>query len=577
MRKFCLTNGRAFRPRADKAALSKLATELLGVLKDPDREALKRIARNPLLLTLTTALYCKDGPSALPRDRAGLYGVCLEALLRRWEEKLEHDDPSKSYSIHDTTLGRDELHAALDHLGYRAHLGLTGAGAAEREHDDLTGDAIAEAFSPRLREGYGNQHVIDYLQNSTGLIVARDQAKFAFIHRSFREYLAARYVTRTDSIRDWTDFAAACRADAGWWREVVAMGARMGDKNESPPMTTALLTHLLPYGPSELPARSDEDWLLAELTAHGEAERDADATHPSARAAVRSRCVGWLVALVEDDALGRSPDQREQAAITLGRLGDPRKGVGLDPEFPELPDIDWVEIAAGKVTLEENNREFPIAHPFRIARYPVTNRQFQTFVDDPEGHRNRTWWAGFESKHRDPEPSRWPEPNHPRTDVSWYEALAYCRWLTAKSRACGRIEPDWEIRLPTEWEWQQAATGCDPANVFPWGPKYEAGRANVEKDSLGRTNAVGLYRRGASPQGVHDLAGNIWEWCLNKYDSPEKTSADNYDDWRVLRGGAWCLPASYARAAFRGLNRSDSRYVVGFRLCCSPPSAGTDH
>jgi formylglycine-generating enzyme required for sulfatase activity len=165
--------------------------------------------------------------------------------------------------------------------------------------------------------------------------------------------------------------------------------------------------------------------------------------------------------------------------------------------------------------------------------------------------------------------------------------VAFCRWLSARLRANGRIDPDWEIRLPKEWEWQQAATGGDNAHVYPWGREYESGLANIDETSgfdprgaeyLGRTSAVGLYRAGASPQGVYDLAGNVWEWCANKFEDPRLTQIDESYDSRVLRGGAWSNQASDARAAYRLDSIPNLRYdFAGFRVLCSPPSSGTDH
>jgi hypothetical protein len=119
--------------------------------------------------------------------------------------------------------------------------------------------------------------------------------------------------------------------------------------------------------------------------------------------------------------------------------------------------------------------------------------------------------------------------NQPAVNVTWIEAMAYCEWLSA---ALG-----FAVRLPTEWEWQQAATGGDPRNEFPWG-EWQEGRANTFESELGRTTAVGLYPQGASAQGVLDLAGNTWEWCLNKFDTPSDVSAGG-DARRVVRGGSW--------------------------------------
>jgi formylglycine-generating enzyme required for sulfatase activity len=162
------------------------------------------------------------------------------------------------------------------------------------------------------------------------------------------------------------------------------------------------------------------------------------------------------------------------------------------------------------------------------------------------------------------EEPRWPEPNRPRETVSWYEAVAFCRWL---SRRLGC-----DVRLPTEYEWQQAATDGDPGNTYPWGPVWDARRCNTSESGLNRTIAAGLYPSGASARGVFDLSGNLWEWCLNKRGRPEETAIDDSGESRVLRGGSWFNFQEDARADSRSdslpFDRNDN---YGFRVVCSSP------
>ena len=113
--------------------------------------------------------------------------------------------------------------------------------------------------------------------------------------------------------------------------------------------------------------------------------------------------------------------------------------------------------------------------------------------------------------------------------MSWYDAVAYCRWL---SKRLG-----YKIELPTEWEWQQAATGGDKANACPWGRDWDSERANTSKSGLSRTTAVGLYPQGASPVGALDMSGNVEEWCLNEYGNPKNVAVSG-DERRVVRGGS---------------------------------------
>jgi formylglycine-generating enzyme required for sulfatase activity/energy-coupling factor transporter ATP-binding protein EcfA2 len=309
----------------------------------------------------------------------------------------------------------------------------------------------------------------------------------------------------------------------------------------------------------------------------------------------------------------------EQAATTHARraligerlavLGDPRPGVGNGEGG--TPAIEWCAVAGGEVAIHlerlirrGTKPRWRRVDTFRIARYPITVAQYRSFIETEDGWRDPAWW--HPDLYRDPEGDSYNFgrfANEPAVYVSWFDAMAFCRWLTQRYRDTGRLTPAQAIRLPNEWEWQQAATGGDPENIYPWGPDWDPGRelhrANTFENRLGRVTAVGMYPAGAvkgvpeevssrsatlsgdqgQPQagrGAHtpvDMAGNVWEWCLNKYDTPDvaESRADDFDK-RVLRGGAWIYDQDVCRAAYRvrsdPVSRGDD---IGFRLCLSSP------
>src|SRR5262249_40599298 len=155
-----------------------------------------------------------------------------------------------------------------------------------------------------------------------------------------------------------------------------------------------------------------------------------------------------------------------------------------------------------------------------------------SFVQAPGGYLNAKWWRAMpQDAPQSRMAPRFSAPGRPRDNVSWYEAVAFCRWL---SDFLG-----YEVCLPDEFEWQQAATDGDPKNLYPWGPAWDPTRCNSSANELNRTVAVGMYPQGATRQGVQDMAGNVWEWCLNKYAKPTETAIDASDEWRGLRGGSW--------------------------------------
>ncbi|MFM8441990.1 MAG: formylglycine-generating enzyme family protein, partial [Methylococcus sp.] len=235
---------------------------------------------------------------------------------------------------------------------------------------------------------------------------------------------------------------------------------------------------------------------------------------------------------------------------------------------PKVPDIAWIDIPPGPFRYQDEATLELLRS--RIARYPVTNLQFQAFIDDG-GYQNNRWWR--ELRQPEPEASRWPQGNRPRTNVDWYEAVAFTRWLGERLGL-----PEGALRLPTETEWERAARGA-AGRVYPWGNEYRPGYANVNetmlKDgpwSLGQTTAVGLYPQGASPEGVEDLSGTVWEWCLNRYDDPDDTRVDASGDLRALRGGSWNYDPDMALASVRYRLPPAGRNInYGFRVLSSVP------
>lgn len=254
--------------------------------------------------------------------------------------------------------------------------------------------------------------------------------------------------------------------------------------------------------------------------------------------------------------------QRAVIGWKLASFDDPRPGVGLRKDG--LPDIAWIKIPGGQIKLEDVNHVFEVKQ-FLIAKYLVTNVQFENFLKAEDGYANKDWWEKLVEP-ESPAPPIWNEANCPRVIVSWNEAVAFCRWLSHRTGL--------PIRLPTEWEWQQAATGGDFTYEFPWGKEWDPSRCNSREAGLTRTSSVGVYPAGATLQGVFDMAGNVWEWCLNTYDNPQKPAALDVENKlpRVMRGGSWFPILEALQSSNRNWNSTDQRnYTLGFRLAQDIP------
>jgi formylglycine-generating enzyme required for sulfatase activity len=237
---------------------------------------------------------------------------------------------------------------------------------------------------------------------------------------------------------------------------------------------------------------------------------------------------------------------------------------GLRERFPPPPprrviqvtDIlpapfEWCPVAEGAFRCGEpeqnDNPPRTLSLPaFEIARYPVTWEQFQVFLDADDGFRRDDWWAGLavEAQHRhQPGEQAYPIAQHPRENVSWYDAIAFCRWLSHRLGGTYDLErpADWAVRLPTEWEWEKAARGMDGL-TYPYAKSFDKTKSNTNESRIGRTTPVTTYPGGASPYGVLDMSGNVWQWTLGSYDPPAdrvETTELVSSARRVVRGGSW--------------------------------------
>jgi len=322
--------------------------------------------------------------------------------------------------------------------------------------------------------------------------------------------------------------------------------------------------------------------------------------------------------LEEIDNPATTHRRRSVIGERLDTLGDPRPGVGLvraqmrpvtgneirlwgnKPEHLGLPDMVWVKVKGVKLyrlqTDASDQSVYDIA-PFYLAKYLVTDTQFQAFIDAPDGFKDPRWWQALatERDHKSgPAEQSFKFGNHPRVNVSWYDTLAFCRWLNArlgwpdipvklavsleggltglmaKGGGAQTLSAYRCLRLPTEWEWQWAASPKDAA--YPWGNDWDSAKANTYESGLVRTIAVGMYPAGAAHCGALDLSGNVQEWCLNEYDKPSAVGLAGYNT-RVAHGGSWRNNSYNARAAYRSKLHPDYRdNCYGFRVMVRPPS-----
>ena len=194
-----------------------------------------------------------------------------------------------------------------------------------------------------------------------------------------------------------------------------------------------------------------------------------------------------------------------------------------------------VDIPAGAVLLGKELTPVQV-EKFQMARYPVTNAQYQRFIQKTEHQPPRSWDEGV-----------YPEKKGdcPVTEVSCEDADAYAAWAG--------------YRLPAFEEWERAARG-DDGRLFPWGDEIDKPRCNTAELAAGGTTPVGSFPEGVSAFGCYDMVGNIWEWTRTWYDEEEQ-------HFRVVRGGAWYYNHDYSTCiSYDFFSKEYAEFVIGFRL-----------
>lgn len=273
-----------------------------------------------------------------------------------------------------------------------------------------------------------------------------------------------------------------------------------------------------------------------------------------------------ILACLSKDRKARPQDcksLRDQLEAALADVAPPRPSQHareLPPTIAEADGNELLRIEGGAFALGPARRTVHL-DTFYLARHPVTNRQFVTFLQTtgyrPDDGEDARFLAHFRGGQCPP-----ALLDHPVVFVSWTDATAYCRWA-------GR-------RLPSEAEWEKAARGND-GRRYPWGREDPTEQhANFGKPLGGHTAPIGQHPAGASPYGCEDLAGNVWEWCEDR-DSPRfylngpshnpRNTAGPASASHVVRGGAYGFDArslrTYARNAFQPHFRLE---YLGFRV-----------
>lgn len=303
------------------------------------------------------------------------------------------------------------------------------------------------------------------------------------------------------------------------------------------------------------------------------------------RAAVRRLLTLHAAALPDANFGGLPPEELDLYFTLTRRVESPQTTAQQAAKAPAFREPDMVRIPTSQFRmgiefeeakrLEEElkelrydpRRETP-AHrvnlpEYSVGKYPVTNAEYQAFVRDKARTPPRGW-----------DGDRYPEGkgDHPVVGVNWFDAQAYCQWLSEKT---GK-----PYRLPTEAEWENAARGAERRR-YPWGNDWDASHLNSRPSGVGDTTAVGRYSpAGDSAYGCADMAGNVWEWCADWFDEHtyERRAGSQVTDprgpetgiRRVARGGSFTSDPLLTRTTTRFAHPPDHVSLdCGFRVAMS--------
>ena len=539
-----------YQPQSQADETSK---KLLDILELPQFQAghIRELATNPLLLTILCIVFHEE--RQLPTGRAELYSHCIRVLLQRWRREV--------YELAGEQLGydADAAEAVLARVAWWMHQeqDRTTAPLAELAAEAEKGLAVVSASSNLQGDGHA---FLSRMRDEAGILAMSGDGdgSCGFLHLSFQEYLAAQFAASEGRAKE-----LALHAPESWWREVALLSLR-----HSRPFCEEFFKQMLAAGIAEQHPDLADRLLTESLYFAAEpfvAALKNTRSSPARQAAVlrllkdNAARVPDLEQLCRGFANSRHADVRGFANEILAQLGAklPARDGGLSVD--DKTGITFVTIPAGVFPMggtqhgdEKPIHQVEISREFWLAKYPVTNAQYQRYLESAGG--------------RVKKPSHWDDrrfnqPDQPVVGVSWQDAQAYCKWA-----GC---------RLPTEAEWEYACR-AGTTTEFSFGDNAEL---LVEygwfgKNSNGQSQPVGAKKPNA--WGLHDMHGNVWEWCQDWF---EEYAAGAVRDpmgperglIRVIRGGSWNDPAEFCRSAYRCWNdpviRDDD---LGFRVARSP-------
>ncbi len=511
------------------------------------------IATNPLMLTILALIEHEGGE--LPKDRADLYAKCLKMLSGSWENlRSLYESEKPEFKLGNRNITEDFIVNYLGPIAFDMHVKAQPDIDYETLKEELTKKFDLRNKDILLSKEQAKNFIL-IMKERSGILQEVTPGTYGFIHLTFKEYLAARDLTdlKTDSIIE----ELGDNLFKPEWKEVVLLTATSLARNPASNFIKAV---------SEKEQDNFQNLILA-----GECTLDIGVDNIDE--IIYDNLIEEMRSVIHDDVPVK---ERVEVGEILGWLGDTR-------------DLKkFIPVAGGEYKLDH---DIVTIKSFEIGKYPVTNRWFEEFIN-ADGYKKEEYWSEEGLKwlaHTKAEhPSFWNErkwkcPNSPVVGVSWYEAFAFTKWLSAVNAE------GYKYRLLEENEWEAAAAGLK-GREYPWGNEWDKDKCNNADIEINKTSPVGVFKDGDTPDGISDLSGNVWEWTTSDYHSKstlddfafdeemqklldENKIVEYFEKLReknrklpVLRGGSWDNNCYVCRCAYRsyfGPNRRSSD--TGFR------------
>jgi len=558
-----------------KSVAAEQAGALDAFLSLPENEGMRKdLAGIPLLLQLMAILWKQS--RAIPENREKLYSVALDYLLY-YRENEKNIPPF---------LPATESKKLLEPVSLWMQDMNEDSADMEQFHDRMQKEV--DILDYRYRSRYSAADICDNLVSRAG-VLAISGSTYVFSHKTFREYLAGLQLVKsvtseTDRIEnlvgqvgnEWWDeplLFFAAQVDQFWFNKFMQAFFDSAKSDVLDQKTLNFLQKLIRRAPQTVDAFRDR--LL-----HPDTVRDKRfylleclKTIGTRQAVETAQRFKTLSPLADTELLRKADevivtDEVAVPAVNAADLDQPGDGVG--DEHPEVlfstfeQNAQYILIRNGRHSVDGKEQ----VGDLYVAKYPVTNKLYRNFITYLQSADNAKaddilsdrlfklagTVPGF-LKYLDEEPllskrccskydddRRFNEDDQPVVGVSWYDARAYCLWLSLiESKG---TDPD-RYRLPTDKEWEFAAAGKE-GHKYPWSDEKGEPTSKLANygQNVGATTPVGSYPEGATPEGLYDMAGNVWEWTDSWY--------DNDEDARSLRGGSWNDVPENLRCSVRG-------------------------